>query len=61
MTGYDYELVDKLIKELECPICFLLMRDAVELPCGHSLCSECLDQWELKTAEQYVYVTDIFI
>lgn len=51
MPGFDYDVVDSEIKELECPICFLLMRDAKEMACGHSLCGECLDQWEKKTTE----------
>lgn len=43
--GYDFEVVDNSIKECECPICLLLIRDASTLPCTHTLCKTCLDEW----------------
>ena len=50
--GYDFELAgDEEIKELYCSICLMLMRDAVELGCGHSLCATCLGDWETRVNE----------
>ena len=49
--GYDVVLVNEEIKELSCSICLMLMRDPVELGCGHSLCSTCLDDWEERVKD----------
>ena len=44
--GYDFEIAGDTIKEYECPICLLLIRDASMLPCTHTLCQTCLQKWE---------------
>ena len=50
--GYDFEIDGPLVKEYECPICLLLLRDCVELPCSHSLCKSCLQRWEDSPLEE---------
>ena len=41
--GYDYEVVGEKFNDLFCTICLKLMRNAIQLPCGHGLCKTCLD------------------
>ena len=50
--GYDFEVVGPFEKEYECPICMLLIRDTIELPCGHTMCKSCLEKWETNPAER---------
>ena len=41
--GYDVDLVDRddLPHDLKCAICWKLMRDPVQLGCGHGYCGSC--------------------
>lgn len=44
--GYDFELENESTPQsYKCTICFCLMRDAVETPCGHAGCKRCIEQW----------------
>ena len=43
--GYDYDLVEELPAEFECPICLLCQRDPQQTSCGHRFCSSCLVTW----------------
>ena len=43
--GFDFEVVGQYAKEFECPICLLLLRDAMDLNCSHTLCESCLEKW----------------
>lgn len=44
--GYDVDLADRddLPHDLKCIICWKLMREPVELGCGHGYCSSCFDR-----------------
>ena len=42
---YDFETKDK--KALyECPICKNIIKQCIELPCHHTTCKKCLEDWE---------------
>ena len=49
--GYDVELVDLLPQDFYCVVCMCLIKEAVQLNCGHILCEVCLDNIE-KTSKQ---------
>ena len=59
-AGFPFKLAGDEIKEYECPICLMLIRDATELPCHHLMCKDCLDYYErdlIKKNERYdIYV-----
>ena len=44
--GYSFELCGQDIPDITCPICLLIMCQAMELPCSHSACKKCLEKWE---------------
>ena len=47
--GFPFEMVDDqqlLHKQFECPICLMIVREAIELPCHHLMCSSCLQKNE---------------
>ena len=43
--GWDCSWVVAVQPELECGICLLVQRDAVQTPCGHRYCGSCLAAW----------------
>ncbi|XP_066936267.1 TNF receptor-associated factor 5-like [Clytia hemisphaerica] len=46
-SGFPFEMTASYtVKEYECPICLVLIRDATELPCKHLMCRECLIHYE---------------
>jgi len=47
-SGFQFELVGEMIKEWECPICLMIIKDVVELPCSHIYCEVCLVYHEEK-------------
>ena len=49
--GYDFEVAGESIPEHECPICLMLIRDTVELPCSHLMCKDCLVYLEQRKLE----------
>lgn len=44
--GYPFEVAEEVKEDFYCIICTNLMRDAVQLKCGHGMCKSCLDSWE---------------
>lgn len=46
--GYEFVVAGTPIREHECPICLYLIKNAVELPCAHTLCGECLNSWQAE-------------
>ena len=44
--GWTYKFLDRVekVKEFECPICLLPLRDPYLTRCGHNLCKTCLDK-----------------
>ena len=53
--GYDFEVVGPYAKDYECPVCLLLIRDAVELPC--SLCVNLVSKSGIMNALKGKYLT----
>ena len=48
--GYDVDLVDQdeLPPDLKCAVCWKLLRDPVQLGCGHGYCSSCLTNFKKR-------------
>jgi len=48
--GFEADILGEKeeVKELVCPICLQIMRDAAETNCGHLFCEGCLKTW-MKT------------
>ena len=43
--GYDEELVNAVEEDLQCPICQIPLKEAVQTGvCGHRFCRQCLDE-----------------
>ncbi|XP_057296253.1 RING finger protein DG17-like [Hydractinia symbiolongicarpus] len=40
---YDYEVVEEVKEDFYCVICLNLMKEAMQLKCGHGMCKSCLD------------------
>ncbi|XP_057298853.1 TNF receptor-associated factor 3-like [Hydractinia symbiolongicarpus] len=50
--GYEYEVVGEALQDLFCPICLNLLKNAMELECGHALCQTCLQNLEASSKER---------
>ena len=50
--GYDYEIVGDKFEDFFCPICLKLMKDAVQLECGHGMCNGCLQDIIVNVEER---------
>ena len=51
-SGFPFETVGPERKEFECPICLCIIRNAIELPCEHLMCKECLEHYEKEQIEK---------
>lgn len=50
--GYDDEFLKAVDEELQCAICRLPLREAVQTRCGHRFCKTCLNQY-MKTLKRF--------
>ena len=41
--GYDVKPAENVPSKYECPICMLILRQAVQTLCGHRFCQICLN------------------
>ena len=46
--GYNFEAIGKVMPEMKCPICLLLLCEATEISCSHVTCKVCLQNLEEK-------------
>ncbi|KAM6980493.1 TNF receptor-associated factor 6 [Aplochiton taeniatus] len=44
LQGYDVEFDPPLESKYECPICLMALRSAVQTPCGHRFCKNCIEK-----------------
>lgn len=44
IQGYDVEFDPPLESKYECPICLMALRCAVQTPCGHRFCRNCIEK-----------------
>ncbi|KAF0042854.1 hypothetical protein F2P81_004191 [Scophthalmus maximus] len=44
VQGYDVEFDPHLEPKYECPICLMALRNAVQTPCGHRFCKNCIEK-----------------
>ena len=51
-TGFAFTVAGPEKKEFECPICLCLIKDAIELPCEHLMCKDCLLHYEKEQKEK---------
>uniref|UniRef100_A0A671Y7F7 TNF receptor-associated factor n=1 Tax=Sparus aurata TaxID=8175 RepID=A0A671Y7F7_SPAAU len=42
--GYDVEFDPPLESKYECPICLMALRNAIQTPCGHRFCKNCIEK-----------------
>ena len=56
MEGYDFVIDGNDVPDYRCPICLLLLRNAMVLPCSHSSCKDCLLVWEQQANSEYVLI-----
>lgn len=42
--GYDVEFDPPLERKYECPICLMALRNAIQTPCGHRFCKNCIEK-----------------
>ena len=43
-SGLDFQFVN--CDDYQCIICLKIIRNFVELPCGHAGCDGCISRWE---------------
>ncbi|XP_029000179.1 TNF receptor-associated factor 6 isoform X2 [Betta splendens] len=51
VQGYDVEFDPPLESKYECPICLMALRNAIQTPCGHRFCKNCIEK-SLRDAGQ---------
>lgn len=44
LQGYDVEFDPPLESKYECPICLMALRNAIQTPCGHRFCKNCIEK-----------------
>ena len=44
-SGFQFKTIAEF-KEYECPICLMLIKNAIELPCTHLVCKACVEYYE---------------
>ncbi|XP_034416034.1 TNF receptor-associated factor 6 [Cyclopterus lumpus] len=44
LQGYDVEFDPPLERKYECPICLMALRNAIQTPCGHRFCKNCIEK-----------------
>ncbi|KAK1891683.1 TNF receptor-associated factor 6 [Dissostichus eleginoides] len=44
IQGYDVEFDPPLESKYECPICLMALRNAIQTPCGHRFCKNCIEK-----------------
>ncbi|XP_056268320.1 TNF receptor-associated factor 6 [Pseudoliparis swirei] len=44
LLGYDVEFDPPLESKYECPICLMALRNAIQTPCGHRFCKNCIEK-----------------
>lgn len=42
--GYDVDFDPPLESKYECPICLMALRNAIQTPCGHRFCKNCIEK-----------------
>lgn len=52
--GYDYDIVEEVKQDFYCVICLNLMKDAMQLACGHGMCNYCLQSLAKSSSERNV-------
>ena len=43
ISGHDETFDSPVIREYECPLCKMVLRDPVQTPCGHRFCTACIN------------------
>ena len=59
LGGLNYAFVDEVDEELQCPICYLPMKEPVQTKCGHRFCGQCLDK-HLCHFKRFALITTSF-
>ncbi|KAF7656440.1 hypothetical protein LDENG_00041240 [Lucifuga dentata] len=44
LQGYDVDFDPPLESKYECPICLMALRNAIQTPCGHRFCKNCIEK-----------------
>ncbi|XP_068603849.1 TNF receptor-associated factor 6 [Brachionichthys hirsutus] len=44
LQGYDVDFEPPLESKYECPICLMALRNAIQTPCGHRFCKNCIEK-----------------
>ncbi|XP_057298847.1 TNF receptor-associated factor 3-like isoform X2 [Hydractinia symbiolongicarpus] len=52
--GYDYDIVEEVKQDFYCVICLNLMKDAMQLTCGHGMCNYCLQSLAQSSSKRNV-------
>lgn len=51
--GYDYEVSSEITNELKCMICLRLMKNPLQLACGHGMCKSCFGKLVVDAEKRY--------
>ncbi|XP_057299205.1 TNF receptor-associated factor 4-like isoform X2 [Hydractinia symbiolongicarpus] len=54
--GFDFEVAEEVKRDFYCVICLNLMRNAMELTCGHGMCKSCLEGLKKSSMERKSFI-----
>jgi len=57
LLGYDVEFDPPLESKYECPICLMALRNAIQTPCGHRFCKNCIEK-SIRYAASLLFSSD---
>ena len=59
--GYDVEPIDALQEDFYCIVCTVLIKEAMQMQCGHVLCKGCLETLEDTSRKKYISLLIAFL
>ena len=59
--GYDVEPIDALQQDFYCIVCTVLIKEAMQMQCGHVLCKGCLEKLEDTSRKKYISLFVAFL
>ncbi|XP_057299086.1 TNF receptor-associated factor 3-like [Hydractinia symbiolongicarpus] len=54
--GFNFEVAEEVRRDFYCVICLNLMRNAMQLTCGHGMCKSCLEGLKKSSSERKGFI-----
>ena len=59
--GFDVKNINSIDSRYRCAACSYLLRNPVQLYCGHRICQSCASEWEEYVFNKFLYYEFLFI